>query len=56
MSLSVMSWKVYSAAVVGVEAFEAEVEVHPEWGNTDNIEVAGHRSAQTKVYILSRFN
>jgi hypothetical protein len=32
MSLSVMSWKVYSAAVVGVEAFEVEVEVHPEWG------------------------
>ena len=31
--------KVYSAAVVGVEAFEVEIEVHAGWGNTDKIAV-----------------
>jgi magnesium chelatase family protein len=33
--------KVYSAAVVGVEAFEVEIEVHAGWGNTDKIAVVG---------------
>jgi hypothetical protein len=36
-----MSSKVYSAAVVGVEAFEVEIEVHAGWGNTDKIAVVG---------------
>jgi hypothetical protein len=36
-----MPWKVYSAAVVGVEAFEVEIEVHAGWGNTDKIAVVG---------------
>jgi magnesium chelatase family protein len=36
-----MSSKVYSAAVVGVEAFEVEIEVHVGWGNTDKIAVVG---------------
>jgi hypothetical protein len=37
---------VYSAAVVGVEAFEVEIEVHAGLGNTDKIavgRVAGYR-------------
>jgi magnesium chelatase family protein len=34
-----MPSKVYSAAVVGVEAFEVEIEVHAGWGNTDKIAV-----------------
>jgi Subunit ChlI of Mg-chelatase len=38
---SVMPSKVYSAAVVGVEAFEVEIEVHAGWGNTDKIAVVG---------------
>jgi hypothetical protein len=38
-SCSVMLSKVYSAAVVGVEAFEVEVEVHAGLGNTDKIAV-----------------
>jgi magnesium chelatase family protein len=38
---SVMPSKVYSAAVVGVEAFEVEIEVHAGWGNTDRIAVVG---------------
>jgi hypothetical protein len=29
--------KIYSTAVVGVEAFEVEIEVHAGWGNTDKI-------------------
>jgi hypothetical protein len=33
--------KAYSAAVVGVEAFEVEIEVHAGWGNTDKIAVVG---------------
>jgi hypothetical protein len=37
----VMQSKVYSAAVVGVEAFEVEIEVHAGWGNTDKIAVVG---------------
>src|SRR6202040_4090672 len=37
----VMPSKVYSAAVVGVEAFEVEIEVHAGWGNTDKIAVVG---------------
>jgi hypothetical protein len=36
-----MQSKVYSAAVVGVEAFEVEIEVHAGWGNTDRIAVVG---------------
>src|ERR1700688_2936795 len=36
-----MQSKVYSAAVVGVEAFEVEIEVHAGWGNTDEIAVVG---------------
>jgi len=27
--------------VVGVEAFEVEIEVHAGWGNTDKIAVVG---------------
>ena len=38
---SVMPSKVYSAAVVGVEAFEVEIEVHAGWGNSDKIAVVG---------------
>jgi hypothetical protein len=40
-SSSVMPSKVYSAAVVGVEAFEVEIEVHAGWGITDKIAVVG---------------
>ena len=40
-SLFVMPSKVYSAAVVGVEAFEVEIEVHAGWGNIDRIAVVG---------------
>jgi magnesium chelatase family protein len=40
-SCSVMPSKVYSAAVVGVEAFEVEIEVHAGWGNTDKIAMVG---------------
>src|ERR1700720_2705105 len=40
-SCSVMPSKIYSAAVVGVEAFEVEIEVHAGWGNTDKIAVVG---------------
>src|ERR1700676_1157055 len=36
-----MTSKVYSAAVVGVEAFEVEIEVHAGWGNTEKIAVVG---------------
>ena len=36
-----MPSKVYSATVVGVEAFEVEIEVHAGWGNTDKIAVVG---------------
>jgi hypothetical protein len=36
-----MPSKVYSAEVVGVEAFEVEIEVHAGWGNTDKIAVVG---------------
>jgi magnesium chelatase family protein len=36
-----MPSKVYSAAVVGVEAFEVEIEVHAGWGNTDKIAMVG---------------
>jgi hypothetical protein len=36
-----MPSKVYSAAVVGVEAFEVEIEVHAGWGNTDKIAGVG---------------
>ena len=32
-----MPSKVYPAAVVGVEAFEVEIEVHAGWGNADKI-------------------
>ena len=36
-----MPSKVYSAAVVGVEAFEVEIEVHAGWGNSEKIAVVG---------------
>ena len=36
-----MPSKVYSAAVVGVEAFEVEIEVDAGWGNPDKIAVVG---------------
>jgi magnesium chelatase family protein len=36
-----MPSKVYSAAVVGVDAFEVEIEVHAGWGNSDKIAVVG---------------
>jgi magnesium chelatase family protein len=36
-----MPSKVYSAAVVGVEAFEVEIEVHAGWGNSDKIAMVG---------------
>ena len=35
------SWEVYSGAVVDVEAFEVEIEVHAGWGNSDKIAVVG---------------
>jgi hypothetical protein len=38
---SVMPSKVYSAAVVGVEAFEVEFEVHAGRGDSDKITVVG---------------
>jgi magnesium chelatase family protein len=36
-----MPSKVYSGAVVGVEAFEVEIEVHAGWGVADKIAVVG---------------
>jgi magnesium chelatase family protein len=36
-----MASKVYSAAVVGVDAHEVEIEVHAGWGNMDRISVVG---------------
>ena len=36
-----MPSKVYSAAVVGVDAFEVEIEAHAGWGNSDKIAVVG---------------
>jgi magnesium chelatase family protein len=36
-----MASKVYSAAVVGVDAYEVEIEVHAGWGNVDRISVVG---------------
>jgi hypothetical protein len=33
--------KVYSAAVVGVDAFEVEIEVHAGWGPEGRISVVG---------------
>jgi magnesium chelatase family protein len=38
---SVMPSKVYSAAVVGVDAFEVEIEVHAGWGPEGRISVVG---------------
>ena len=43
-----MPSKVYSAAVVGVEAFEVEIEVHAGWGNSDKIAVVGLPDAAVK--------
>jgi hypothetical protein len=37
----VMPSKVYSAAVVGVNAFEIEIEVHAGWGPDGKIAVVG---------------
>jgi magnesium chelatase family protein len=36
-----MSSKVYSAAVVGVDAFEIEIEVHAGWGPEGRVAVVG---------------
>jgi magnesium chelatase family protein len=36
-----MPSKVYSAAVVGVDAYEVEIEVHASWGNLDRIAIVG---------------
>src|SRR5882762_914816 len=36
-----MPSKVYSAAVVGVDAFEVEIEVHAGWGPDGKIAVVG---------------
>jgi magnesium chelatase family protein len=36
-----MPSKVYSAAVVGVEAFEVEIELDAGWANPDKIAVVG---------------
>jgi len=36
-----MPSKVYSAAVVGIDAFEVEIEAHAGWGNSDKIAVVG---------------
>jgi magnesium chelatase family protein len=36
-----MPSKVYSAAVVGIDAFEVEIEVHAGWGNSEKIAVVG---------------
>jgi len=36
-----MPSKVYSASVLGVDAFEVEIEVHAGYGNTDRIAVVG---------------
>jgi len=38
---TVMPSKVYSAAVVGVDAFEIEIEVHAGWGPEGRISVVG---------------
>jgi hypothetical protein len=43
-----MSSKIYSAAVVGVEAFEVEIKVHAGWGNTDKIAVVGSLNTAVK--------
>ena len=44
-----MPSKVYSAAVVGVEAFEVEIEVHAGWGNADKrYRRARHRKSGTR--------
>jgi magnesium chelatase family protein len=36
-----MPSRVYSAAVLGVDAFEVEIEVHAHWGETSKIAVVG---------------
>ena len=36
-----MPSKVYSAAVLGVDAFEVEIEVHAHWGDGSKIAVVG---------------
>jgi magnesium chelatase family protein len=36
-----MPSKVYSGAIVGVEAFEVEIEVRAGWGSADKIAVVG---------------
>jgi magnesium chelatase family protein len=38
---TVMPSKVYSAAVVGADAFEVEIEVHAGWGAEGRISVVG---------------
>jgi len=34
-----MEIRVYSAAVVAIDAFEVKIEVHAGWGNTDKVAV-----------------
>jgi magnesium chelatase family protein len=36
-----MPSNVYSDAVVGVDAYEVEIQVHAGWGNADKIAVVG---------------
>ena len=51
-----MPSKVYSAAVVGVDAFEVEAEVHASWGNEPRIAVVGLPDAavrESKDRVLS---
>src|SRR5689334_18846133 len=51
-----MPSKVYSAAVIGVDAFEVETEVHASWGNDFKIAVVGLPDAavrESKDRVLS---
>jgi hypothetical protein len=52
ISCSVVPSKVYSAAVVGVEAFEVEIENHAEWGNTDKIALVGLPNTVQALVVL----
>jgi magnesium chelatase family protein len=45
--------KAYSATVVGVEAFEEEIEVHAGWGNTDKIAVSDTAVKESKDRVTS---
>jgi magnesium chelatase family protein len=51
-----MQSKVYSAAVVGVDAFEVEIEVHAGWGNSEQDRsgwASGHRVKESKDRVTS---